>query len=241
MQVIVPDQLWVISETVLEDVPNIQRRELLSICTHAEQPDGGMLVIERSIDHHAWPARPARGVRGWQFVATSITPGASAPPSSSSSAPFAGAEAGDGAEQPDAESVVLERVVQVDLGNVSARFTNEYALEAADIVSGLTSYLALPTWPDERTRLQAASGPMLPTLSPDVAQLEPLLAHDAAGGSLADEEDGAEEEDGADDEAPPPRTGAPFSTDSALHRAQVLAFAELRGGPYGLPPTGGAR
>ena len=276
-QVIVEGELSLVQETVLDNVPNLQRREFLYLCMHAEQPDGGMLIIERSVDN---PTQSNKGgaVTGWRFLAVSVTP----------IEPAAHGE----------PSVQINLVLQVDLGNLPGLFTSEFALERADLVNALNQYTERPVWPQERARLRAEGispppppprSPQLPC-SPKAHPTRPAAPIHAAGaeasvgkahapsaarrvdvsapaaGALdhsfgsdrsnnrssggsesAGYEYSASEGGDTDDPAGGGALGSQeptkaaeaddvcnnviLSTDSALHRAQVLAFARLRTTP----------
>ena len=140
-QEIVRGQLTVVREMVLEElgaVPSIQRRELSYLCTHAEEPGGGRMLIERSFHHDTWPLQNGAAC-GWHFSAISVVPvlesgsqaheptsealDGSVPPSSEPHAAAAGA-----APEPEVELCLIH---QIDLGGtVVERFGREYATEA---------------------------------------------------------------------------------------------------------------
>ena len=285
-QEIVRGQLTVVREMVLEElgaVPSIQRRELSYLCTQAEEPGGGRLLIERSFQHSTWPVQNGAAC-GWQFSAMSVAPvlesGSPHEPSSEASlygsvppSPEPHAAAAGGPAEPDVELCLIH---QLDLGGtVVERFAREYALERSDLLSALTTYMALPTWERVRARLDA-EGPKSP---PPIANLSPKshTRRSSSGTALADlptavasgtPSDGhatAEKRGKGGDgkhvsssrastgEQPLPKGGnaaggaqegeAPgymraevidppmVAIDSALHRAQVLALAQLRVNP----------
>jgi len=258
-EVIVPNQLWVLGELVLWDVPNIQEREFCCVSTHAEQADGAILVIERSIEHEAWPRRPS-SVRGWRCLAillSMVTPSST----QSSSALSESAQGGD--QHNDALRVLTDGepacegdvdvavVLQVDLGNIAEHFTGEYALEQVDLMTAIDKYTSTPGWPAERKRLMS-EGPRLPARPAQPhrragLRKNPAASSRSAGGTRDDDDDGSGRrysyECKSVSEASPTedmnkdlgdinaQPMVALSADSALHRAQVMAFAQLRVNP----------
>ena len=103
------------AETVLGTVPNIQRREFVCVCTHADQPGGGKLLVERSIEHDAYTA-DGRSVRGWRFCAISVQPRpvlTNTPSSSYTNSPACSAGEGSSFGRSANEEVEVTLILQV--------------------------------------------------------------------------------------------------------------------------------
>ena len=114
-EIIVPHHLCVVQETVLGTVPNIQRREFVCVCTHADQPGGGKLLVERSIEHDAYTA-DGRSVRGWRFCAISVQPRpvlTNTPSSSYTNSPACSAGEGSSFGRSANEEVEVTLILQV--------------------------------------------------------------------------------------------------------------------------------
>ena len=155
-QMVVPEQLWTVHATALMSVPNIQARDLVYVCAHAEEPDGRRLIIERSVRHPSWPPQPA-AVRAWRFFAVQLSPvGSTILPLQP-----VGRHSKDALPPIMEQEVELCLVLQLDLGDLTERFTSQFALESAELINAISTYISHPGWEVERKRLEA-EGSRLP-------------------------------------------------------------------------------
>ena len=191
-----------------------------------------MLVIERSIEHEAFPTGVG-AVNSWRFLAVSLMPvseggegGSSTCGSNQSNSPALYTGGVFSRAPPEPEPVVeVNLVLQVDLGAIAERFTSEYAFERADVIQHLAAYMALPSWPRERARLDAHGFKMPPI--PPLNSSERRSRRRGPGMHQGASPSGmrATHADADDMDA---EKMYPVMSDSALHRAQVLALTELR-------------
>lgn len=180
-EVIVPQELWVVRQSVALEVPHIARREFASVCLHNELAGGSKLLIEQSVGLDDWPTPEAGVVRAYKYLAVAMHPvlrsqqqlgvGSVSSSSGGSNATASSDDAGDEASisfnshhsaDKDRHSVVnIVTVMQCDLGGVPAKFTENYALEAVELTHAINNFLAQSTWPATHKRL-SAEGPRLP-------------------------------------------------------------------------------
>jgi len=180
--VVVPKELWVVRQSIVVGVPHILPREFVCICGQADLPGDGKLLIEQSIEDETWPQSEG-SVRGYRFLAVALHP---VTPDIDVESATDGMSVNDGGDEQ--HWVDVELALQLDLGLQGGRFTENCALEASELISSLSSFLSLPSWPAVRRRLEQ-EGPRPParvSSSPSGGSLTSwLLQAGAAVGNAA--------------------------------------------------------
>lgn len=144
-----------VSQSIVVGVPHILPREFVCICGQADLPGDGKLLIEQSIEDETWP-QSEDSVRGYRFLAVALHPITRDIDVESATDGMSVNDGGD-----EQHWVDVELALQLDLGLQGGRFTENCAFEASELISSLSSFLSLPSWPAVRRRLEQ-EGPRPP-------------------------------------------------------------------------------